>query len=154
MSGGDLSAYVKTCVAQRYPTDTPSDAVENALRCVRNVVCQRFPRDLMTIDALQRDVLGREGSPVGNYAFFAEQAENLFMPSVLFALDEYGIPIQTARSLQGSLLPASSLDEVLARLGRIDLQAISLSAFEHDILREVQETLFPPRRPAGPPAAG
>jgi hypothetical protein len=74
----------------------------------------------MAIDALQRDVFEREGLKAGNYAFFAEQAENLFMPSVLFALDEYGIPIQTAQRLQRSLLPASSLDEVSARLGRIN----------------------------------
>jgi hypothetical protein len=99
---------------------SPSDAVETALRLVRNVICQRFPRDLMAIDALQRDVMGGAGLQVGNYAFFAEQAENLFMPSVLFALDEYGIP--TAQRLRGSLLPASSLDEVLLRLGRINLE--------------------------------
>jgi hypothetical protein len=80
---------------------SPSDAVETALRLVRNVICQRFPRDLMAIDALQRDVMGGAGLQVGNYAFFAEQAENLFMPSVLFALDEYGIPIQTAQRLRG-----------------------------------------------------
>lgn len=99
--GDDLSAYVKTCVGRRHPNETPSDAVETALRLVRNVICQRFPRDLMTIEALQRDVLGGAGLQVANYAFFAEQAENLFMPSVLFALDEYGIPIQTAQRLRG-----------------------------------------------------
>jgi len=81
--GDDLSAYVKTCVARRYPGDSPSDAVETALRLVRNVICQRFPRDLMAIDALQRDVLGGAGLHTGNYVFFAEQAENLFMPSVV-----------------------------------------------------------------------
>jgi hypothetical protein len=151
--GDDLSAYVKTCVGRRHPNETPSDAVETALRLVRNVICQRFPRDLMAIDALQRDVLGGAGLQVGNYAFFAEQAENLFMPSVLFALDEYGIPIQTAQRLRGSLLPASSLDEVLLRLGRINLENADLSPFENDILHDVRQTLFPPA-PRGPALAG
>jgi DEAD/DEAH box helicase len=152
--GGDLSAYVKTCVASRHPNDSPSDAVETALRLVRNVICQRFPRDLMAIDALQRDVLGGAGLHTGKYAFFAEQAENLFMPSVLFALDEYGIPLQTAQRLQGFLLPASSLDEVLVRLGRINLQTADLSPFENDILHDVRQTLFPQARPGGPVLAG
>lgn len=70
--GDDLSAYVKTCVGRRHPNETPSDAVETALRLVRNVICQRFPRDLVTIEALQRDVLGGAGLQVA-YAFFAEQ---------------------------------------------------------------------------------
>src|SRR5436305_1062693 len=40
--------------------------------------------------------------------------------AVLFGiLDVYGIPIQTAQRLRGSLQPASSLDEVLARLSRM-----------------------------------
>jgi hypothetical protein len=151
--GDDLSAYVKTCVATRHPNISPSDAVETALRLVRNVICQRFPRDLMAIDALQRDVMGGAGLQVGNYAFFAEQAENLFMPSVLFALDEYGIPIQTAHRLRRSLLPASSLDEVLLRLGRIDMENADLSPFENDILHDVRLTLFPPA-PRGPALDG
>ncbi|MGY3413294.1 hypothetical protein ACVWZV_009460 [Bradyrhizobium sp. GM5.1] len=76
------------------------------------------------------------------------------MPSVLFALDEYGIPLQTARRLQGSLLPASSLDEVLLRLGRINLQNADLSPFENDILHDVRQTLFPQAHPGGPVLAG
>jgi hypothetical protein len=87
---------------------------------------------------LQRDVPGGARLHTGNYAFFAEQAENLFMPSVLYALDEYGIPSQSAERLQRSLLPASSLDEVLLRLGRINLQNADLSPFENDILHDVR----------------
>jgi hypothetical protein len=108
----------------------------------------------MAIDALQRDVLGGARLHTGNYAFFAEQAENLFMPSILFALDEYGIPLQTAQRLQGFLLPASSLDEVLHRLGRIELQNAELSPFENDILHDVRQTLYPQARPGGPVSAG
>jgi hypothetical protein len=152
--GEDLSAYVKACVSRRHPNETPSDAVEKALRIVRNVVCQRFPRDLMVIDAIQRDVLGELGRLTGDYVLFAEQAENLFMPSVIFALDEYGIPIQTARTLSDELMPATTLDQVLARLRSIELSRFQLSPFELDILSEVRETLFPHQaiiRPTDPP---
>jgi hypothetical protein len=139
----DLSAYIKTSVERRNPADTPSEAVENALRLVRNIICQRFPRDLMVIDALQKDVFEANGLQPGDYTFFAEQAENLFMPSVLFALDEYGIPIQTARALESHLMPARSLDEVLQRFRGLRLEALNLAPFEQDVLHEVRQMLFP-----------
>jgi hypothetical protein len=108
----------------------------------------------MVIDAIQRDVLGELGRLTGDYVLFAEQAENLFMPSVIFALDEYGIPIQTARTLSDELMPATTLDQVLARLRSIELSRFQLSPFELDILSEVRETLFPHQaiiRPTDPP---
>jgi hypothetical protein len=148
--GHDLSAYVKTSIDRRYPSESPSDAVENGLRLVRNVIRQHFPRDLMVVDALQRDVFERNGLRAGDYRLFAEQAENLFMPSVLFALDEYGIPVQTAQALQETLLPASSLDEVLARPRGANLDAIDLSVFEREILHDVRLTLFPQASSGGP----
>ena len=145
-AGGDFSGYIHTCVERRRPTDTPSAAVETALRVVRNVICQRFPRDLMVIDAIQREVLTASDRPAGDYALFAEQAENLFMPAVLFALDEYGIPLQSAQALQPLLMPADTLDDVLKSFRDIPLERVLLSSFEKDIIAEVRETLFPPER--------
>ncbi|MEY9516159.1 hypothetical protein [Bradyrhizobium elkanii] len=97
----------------------------------------------MVIDAIQRDILGARGFPVGNYALFAEQAENLFMPATLFALDEYGIPIQTAEALRNVLMPADALDDVLKRLGSLNIQQLQLSGFEREIMRDVIGNLFP-----------
>jgi hypothetical protein len=95
----DLSSYVQHWVQDQSSGQSPSDSVETALKFVRNVICQRFPRDLMVIDAIQREVLTASNLTAGDYAVFAEQTENLFMPSALFALDEYGVPIQTAQRL-------------------------------------------------------
>jgi hypothetical protein len=86
----DLTTYVKRCITSRNSNDSPSDAVETALKFLRNVVCHRFPRDLMVVDAIQREIFSKLGREAGDYSVFAEQAESLFMPSVLFALDEYG----------------------------------------------------------------
>jgi hypothetical protein len=141
--GQDLSNYVRTCVASRHPDKTASATVEGALRTVRNIVCQRFPRDLMVIDAIQRDVFRARELPAGDYSFFAEQAENLFMPSVIFALDEYGVPIQTAQVLSDMLMPAETLDDVLAKFRTLSLSGVPLSPFELDVIGEVRETLFP-----------
>jgi len=139
----DLSRYIRTCVDGRLSYETASDAVENALRTVRNVVCQRFPRDLMVLDVIQREILNARNLAAGDYSLFAEQSENLFMPSVLFALDEYGIPIQTAQALSRMLMPAESLDDVLTKFRTLPLSNLQLSAFELDVIEEVRATLFP-----------
>lgn len=139
----DLSGYVRHWIEDRSPEQTPSDAVEMALKFVRNVACQRLPRDLMVIDAIQREVLTASGLKAGDFAVFAEQAENLFMPPALFALDEYGVPIQTAQRLASRLLPAKSLDTVLSRLVELPLHDFDLTTFEIEILNEVRRTLVP-----------
>src|SRR6266700_2074759 len=46
------SRHRRSGSSMRTGRDSPSDAVETALRLVRNAICQRFPRDLMAIDAL------------------------------------------------------------------------------------------------------
>lgn len=144
--GKDLTLYVRACVEGRLAPETASEAVERALRIVRNIICQRFPRALMVIHAIQHDVLTREKRVPGDYTLFAEQAENLFMPSVLFALDEYGIPIQTAKTLESWLLPAATLDDVLERFRTLPVHRFQLSAFEREIVADVCNVLFPPAR--------
>jgi hypothetical protein len=123
--------------------ETPGDAVERGLKLIRNVVCQRFPRDLMVIDAIQREVFNQQGVKPGDYALFAEQTENLFMPSALFALDGYGVPVQTAQRLRSQLLPSTTLNVVLERLARLDLTQLDLTTFEVDLLSEVRRLAAP-----------
>jgi hypothetical protein len=140
----DLTAYIAALIKGQLEGGTPSDAVERGLKFIRNVVCQRFPRDLMVIDAIQSEIFTKQGIKPGSYALFAEQAENLFMPSAVFALDEYGVPIQTAQRLAPQLLPSTSLNEVLERLSRLDLMRLDLAPFEVDLIEEVRRLLTPP----------
>jgi superfamily II DNA/RNA helicase len=133
----DLSGYVKHNIETKFAEESVSQSVERSLKFVRNVVCQRFPRDLMVLDAIQRDIYQGTAFDPGSYALFAEQAENLFLPSALFALDEYGLPIQTAQQLSPRLLPAEDLDEVLAHLSALPLSGLDLSKFEVSLLQQM-----------------
>jgi len=137
-SASDLSEYVYDCVADRQEKHSPSEAVENCLRFIRNIVCYRFPRDLMAIDAIQKDVFGKLGAKYGDYSLYAEQVENLFLPSPVFALDEYGIPIQTAQKLNAHFEGVETLDGVLASVFALDIDAIKLSKFEKELLNDVR----------------
>ena len=148
--GQNLSDYIRQCIRRRRSNLNPGDIVENGLKFIRNVVCQNFPRHLMVISNIQYDIFTKSGVAPGDYALFAEQAENLFMPSTLFALDEYGIPLQTAQQLANRLLPAHSLDNVLSHLMKLPIRKIGLSDFEIEIMEDVRRTIRPQRILDGP----
>ncbi len=137
-----LSKYIKALIESKHEDQTASQAIEKGLKFIRNVVCHRFPRDLMAIDAIQREIFSRKGVKSGDYALFAELTENLFMPAALFALDEYGVPVQTAQTLSNFLTPADTLDTVLSRLVRLQFNDINLSEFEIDVLADVCGNIF------------
>lgn len=139
----DLTSYIAALIKGNREEETPSESVERGLKFIRNIVCQRFPRDLMVIDAIQREIFTQQGITSGDYALFAEQAENLFMPSAVFALDEYGVPLQTAQQLAPRLLPTTSLNEVLERLISLDLTTLNLAPFEVELIDEVRRLLIP-----------
>jgi hypothetical protein len=97
-----------------------------------------FPRLLVAIDLVQREVYGRLNMPAGNYEVYGAQVENLFEDPSLIALDEYGVPFQLAKKLRTYLATDGDLDEALRRLRKLDLTKLQLDIFEHDILLDAK----------------
>lgn len=91
-----LREVIDDFVEHRRPLDSISDAVELSLRFLRKYVGYTFPQSLMAVSHIQTDVLSKIGVAAGNYEFYATKAESLFLERGLFALDEYGIPPETA----------------------------------------------------------
>jgi RAD3-like DEAD/DEAH box helicase/helicase-like protein len=117
-------------------------AVQQTLDFLRLWASFHYPRLLRAVSRVQRDVLGRAGLRHGDYDFFASQVENLFLDPVLVALDEYGIPLELARKIPSHVLTEGNLDDSLARLRTLNLDAIAgLDSFEIHLLKEVQENL-------------
>jgi hypothetical protein len=100
-----------------------------------------FPRLLVAIDRIQKDVLGRAGFPTGNFEAYAAAAENLFLDSTLLALEEYGLPLEISRRLEYELAPNGDLDEVLERLKGLNAADCDLTAFEQRMVAAVQSDL-------------
>ena len=140
--GKSIRNFLDARLAKPFKDETTSDIIELSLKFLRNIVCHRFPKDLMAVDAIQRDVFAKSGRTPGNYSLFAEQTENLFISPVLYALDEYGIPVQTAQALEDGLLPANSLNQALSKLRELDLNRFTLSSFETEILDDVRNSIF------------
>lgn len=95
-----------------------------------------FPRALVAIDAIQKEILKKRDLLPGDYLVFAAQVENLFIDSALAALDEYGVPLETARKLAHILDPGGDLDKCISRLRTLDVSSQGLDPFEAKLLKD------------------
>jgi hypothetical protein len=118
-------------------------AVSRVLDFLRLWANFHFPRLLRAVDRIQRDVFARlrPAQPAGNYEFSAASVENFFLDPTLVALDEYGLPLEIARSIEADLQPNGDLDAVLNRLRALVPGRLPLTAFEQSMIRFAQEGL-------------
>ena len=119
----------------------PDKAIPQVLDFLRLWAQFHFPRLLRVVGRIQAEVLGRLGRPFGDYDFFANQVESLFLDPTLLALEEYGVPLELGRKLEGQLKPDGDLDGVLSRLKAISPDQRGLLSFERRLLRAAQETI-------------
>lgn len=132
----NLPAYLRDAVANRRADDTASEAINLRLKFIRNMVCFRLPRDIMAINKIQADVLTKRGIEPGEFSFFAEQLENLFLDPLLTALDEYGIPTQISTQIKNFILPSENLNDMLGKLRALAsrVEQLQLSNFEKSLM--------------------
>lgn len=142
MAAPNFRAYIDTRVKERFEGKSVSDAVEDALSFLRNYVGYTFGRQLMAVSRVQADVLSRymRAAP-GDYALLAAQADSLFMPAGLYALDEYGVPAEIANKLRAHWGDIESVDQGLRMPARQDLNKMELDPFERDLLINVRLSL-------------
>ncbi|MDA1055218.1 MAG: helicase, partial [Planctomycetota bacterium] len=124
-----------------YAAKNANEAVERVLDFERTWATFEFPRYLMALSRIQNSVLSRLGFPAGDYSVFAAQVECLFRNPVVAALDEYGIPLQVAEKLQRFLGSTDNLDAALDGLRHLDVDRVSLSAFEYDVVSDAKNAL-------------
>lgn len=140
-TGKTLGAYIRSCIENMEIDDEVSDVIERALRFVRNVICHRLPKDIKVIQEIQSEILPRYGRECGDYSKFCEQLEHLFIPANLFALDEYGIPLQTAARLESFIGHPESLDAALNQISKLDISLQDFTSFEVGLIRSLQGLL-------------
>lgn len=132
----NLPAYLKDAVENRRQEHTPSEAINLRLKFIRNMVCFRLPRDIMAVNNIQADVLAKKGIEPGDFSFFAEQLENMFLDPLLTALDEYGIPTQISTQIKNLILPSEHLNDLLAKLRTLAprVEHLQLTGFEKSLM--------------------
>lgn len=137
-----LKSFIADRVVHRRTEQSVSDAVDVSLRFLRSYVVYTFPRQLNAVQNIFNDVSARLGSSlVADYSLYAAKAESLYMDTGLFALDEYGVPPQTARRLGARYEGIDILSDALELVGRLDLENEGLHPFEISLLRELQGSI-------------
>lgn len=131
-----LPSYLKEAVDNRRSDETASEAINLRLKFIRNMACFRLPRDIMAINKIQADVLTRRGIEPGDFSFFAEQLENMFLDPLLTALDEYGIPTQISTQIKNLILPSEHLNDLLSKLRALAprVERLQLTRFEKSLM--------------------
>lgn len=115
--------------------------VEEVLDFVRHWVSYNFPQYLRALHRIQAHVLGEAGYQPGDFMSLASAIENAFMDPAVYALDEYGVPLELARRLEKQLDPNGDLDRALERLRGLEPGRLRLRAFEMDLIRQAQAGL-------------
>lgn len=139
---GNLRTYLADVAAGVLPHQDLSAKIDEALKITRNVVGYSFPQDLMVVHNIQAEVAAILEVAPGDYTVYAEAANHLFLPEMVAALEEYGIPLQMAEKISSHLEPLFVLDAVISRLRALDPNNVEgLTEFERRWILTVQETL-------------
>lgn len=139
----DFQAYLQQAIDEDNSDRTPSESIGQRLKLIRNVISYRLPRDIMALSKIQTDVFTKKGIEPGNFAFFAEQLENLFHDPLLTALDEYGIPTQISTKFKAAILPSENLTQLLDKLRAwaLKINSAPLTPFEKNIVQWAVEEI-------------
>jgi rhodanese-related sulfurtransferase len=124
-----------------FAAENADEAVERVLDFERNIAGFVFPRLLMALSSIQDHVLKKNKLPAGDYKYYATRIENLFLPSNIAALDEYGIPKQLAAKLGDGIVEADNFDICLRLLKQSDPNNIDLHSFEKELLEDAISAL-------------
>ncbi|MBX3097679.1 MAG: DEAD/DEAH box helicase [Fimbriimonadaceae bacterium] len=107
----------------------PDRVVEDILDFARNYCGFRFPRYARAAERIIKHELARRNLGTANYAFFINQVEALFLPPIVSALDEFGVPTQIASMLNGTGALSDDIDEAVQQVEAAAKAGI-LSEFE------------------------
>jgi hypothetical protein len=116
-------------------------AVQYTLDFIRIWAMLQFPRILRAMNNIQSDIFENLGMPCGDFELYAHKVENLFLDPAIIALDEYGIPIQIAIKLEDFLKPDEDIDNALFNLKWLDINKLSLSEFETEIVLSTRDSI-------------
>jgi hypothetical protein len=116
-------------------------AVENVLDFVRQWAGFNFPRLAMVVERVQNRIAGELSEPRSSYGFYVAQVESLFQPRSLVALEEYGLPIQIGAKIHATVDLDVSLDDALEKIRTLNIDSLSLTSFETEILEDTRDHL-------------
>jgi hypothetical protein len=137
----DLRGFILDKITRKWDNEEITDVIERVLKFQRNYIGYSFGRQLMALSRIQAEAIGTTRGKIGDYSLYAALAENLFMPSGLRALDEYGIPPELALRLAQPGKSYETLDDALKLVAHTNVDGGKLTSFERELVENVRSAL-------------
>lgn len=134
----DIKNLIEIEIGNATEPEKVNDAIENTLEFVRFWAQYNYPKYLMAVNRIQREIFSEFKVTPGDYSFFATEIECLFTNPLFVALDEYGIPLQTSDKIKRSLDTTGNLDTLLSTVRNLNIELLNISEFEREILEDVK----------------
>jgi len=111
--------------------------VNQVLQVTRHWFDYKLPKILTVISEIQSFICKKKGVEPGNYAFFANQIGNHFLPENLAILLEYDVPVSAIKKLAPYIKRDIEYEQMLKKLRNIDLVGIGLLPYEISKIRKL-----------------
>jgi hypothetical protein len=135
---GNIKDLIANEIDEDGEPEKVNETIENILEFVRFWAQYNFPKYMMALNRIQKELYEEIGFQSGDYSYFSSQIECLFTDPLFVALDEYGIPIQTSNKIKSKLDTNGNLDYLLEQIRALPLESLDISKFEKELLTDAQ----------------
>lgn len=135
---GNIKDLIRNEIDEDGEPEKVNEAIENILEFIRFWAQYNFPKYMMALNRIQKELYDEINFETGDYSYFSSQIECLFTDPLFVALDEYGIPIQTSNKIKSMLDTNGNLDSLLEQIRELPVESLDISPFEKELLGEAQ----------------
>ncbi|TXK76885.1 helicase-related protein [Mesonia sp. K4-1] len=135
----DIKTLLALEVANKTNKDEINKAIEAEINFIKYWPQYHFPIYLKNLQSIANEVFENNNKEPIDYSYFASQLESLFTNSNYNILEEYGLPIQVSKKIQGALENTENLDDLLEIISKLNIENLALTEFEKEILLNMKE---------------
>lgn len=135
---GNIKDLIANEIDEEGEPEKVNEAIENILEFVRFWAQYNFPKYMMALNRIQKELYEEIDFQTGDYSYFSSQIECLFTDPLFVALDEYGIPIQTSNKIKDKLDTNGNLDDLLEQIRELPIESLEVTQFEKELLTDAQ----------------
>jgi hypothetical protein len=135
---GNIKDLIANEIDEDGEPEKVNEVIENILEFVRYWAQYNFPKYMMALNRIQKELYEEIDFQTGDYSYFSSQIECLFTDPLFVALDEYGIPIQTSNKIKDKLDTNGNLDHLLEQIRVLPIESLDVTQFEKELLTDVQ----------------
>lgn len=138
---GNIKDLIANEINEDGEPEKVNEAIENILEFVRFWAQYNFPKYMMALNRIQKEIYEEINFQTGDYSYFSSQIECLFTDPLFVALDEYGIPIQTSNKIKDKLDTKGDLDHLLNQIRELPVDSLDITTFERELLTDAKNQI-------------